>query len=472
MFKQLIKYFFLFIIFAKSTVSFALPIPKKIYLSDALEIAIQNYPSVKARMAEIDAASFEAAARNLNYTLPTVSFQAQGLFATSNQIRGTFYPNEGTAIPTSGGIKVNGYTSDAVFSSFSTLLVSYKVANFGKKKAEEQFSAASIEQAKFQASRELYEHKVKVTDAYLLTVVFEEAIKIQQKNLERTEAFYQAIFANTSAGLRPGVDSSLAAAEVSKAKLLLFESQRIAKQQKNKLAELLGGINSDFELASDQFNTSYPESTGSVDKQLSLTHPILQYFQKRMDFSIAKTLVIQKSYLPTIYARGAGWARGSGITDRTDPDGNFVYNSSLTGLGFRAYDYMIGFTTLWNISDVFRTKQETKAQQSITKIYQANFNEVELQLKGQEENADLQYKTSIEIAHQTPIQLKAAQEAYNQATARYQSGLSNIIELTQATNILNRAEIDQVVANNNVWRAVFLKSASKGDLATFLQQIK
>jgi predicted dinucleotide-utilizing enzyme len=52
MFKQLIKYFFLFIIFSKSTVSFALPIPKKINLSDALEIAIQNYPSVKARMAE------------------------------------------------------------------------------------------------------------------------------------------------------------------------------------------------------------------------------------------------------------------------------------------------------------------------------------------------------------------------------------------------------------------------------------
>lgn len=447
-------------------------IPEKLSLTKALDIAIQSYPSIKVKLAEVDAAKYESEARKLSFTLPTLTFQAQALYATSNQIRGTFYPNEGTAIPTSGGIKVNGYTSDAVFSSFSTILASYKVANFGKKKAEEHFSTASIDQANADVNRELYEHKVRVTDAYLMTIVFEEAVKIQQKNLDRTQEFYQVIFANANAGLRPGVDSSLAGAEVSKAKLLLLESKRMAKQQKNKLAELLGGINNDFELVTEQFNSSYVAQSSLENNQILNNHPILQYFQKKIDFSLAKTQVIQKSYLPSIMARGAVWARGSGITDRTDSDGNFIYNSSLSGLGFRAYDYMLGFTTLWNFSDIFKVKQDVKAQQSITKSYQEHLNEVQLQLNEQHENADLQYTSALEIAHQAPVQLAAAQAAFNQANSRYQAGLSTIVELTQATNVLNRAEIDQIVANNNVWRSVFLKSASKGDLSTFLNQIK
>jgi len=472
MFKPFLRVIWPMLFFLASQASMAQQISEKLSLTKALDIATQSYPSIKVKLAESEARKAEAQARKSIYTIPTVAFQVQGLYGTSNQVRGTFYPNEGTAIPTSGGIKVNGYTSDAVFSSFGTLLVSYKLANFGKKKADEHYSTISIEEANTAIEREIFEHKIRVTDTYLVSLVFEEATKIQQKNLERVNALYKVIYANANAGLRPGVDSSVASAEVSKAKILLLESQRMDNQQKLKLAELLGGFTQDFVLVSDKFNTPFPENSTIIEEQIPNTNPILQYFQKQVDLSIAKTQVIQKSYLPSIMARGAGWARGSGITDKTDPNGDFIYTSSLSGLGFRAYDYFVGFTTLWNVSDIFRTKLEGKAQQSLTKSYQDNYNEVKLKIKGQQDNADLQYKNSIEISHEAPIQLAAAQAAYNQANARYQAGLSTIIELTQAANVLNRAEIDQVVANNNVWRAVFLKSVSKGDLTNFLNQAK
>ncbi len=472
MLKLFYKLYYFLPFFISWQMSYAQQIPETLSLTKALDLAVQTYPSVKIKLAELEAVKAEVEARKTNYTLPTITFQAQALYATSNQIRGTFYPNEGTAIPTSGGIKVNGYTSDAVFSSFSTLLASYKVINFGKKRAEETFSNISIENANADVERELFEHKIRVTDSFLMSIVYEEAVKIQQKNLDRTLAFYQAIFANTNAGLRPGVDSSLAATEVSKAKILLIESQRITNQQKNKLAELLGGHTHNFVLASERFNESFPDKTLLENNQGLEANPILKYFQKRIDLSIAKIDVIQKSYLPSIMARGAVWARGSGITDKTDATGNFIYDSSLSGLGFRAYDYMLGFTTLWNISDIFRVKQEVKAQKSLSQSYREHYNQVKLQLEEQQENADLQLRTSLEINRQAPIQLASAQSAYNQAKARYEAGLSTIIELSQAINVLNRAEIDLIVANNNVWRAVFLKSASRGDLSTFLNQLK
>jgi len=65
--------------------------------------------------------------------------------------------------------------------------------------------------------------------------------------------------------------------------------------------------------------------------------------------------------------------------------------------------------------------------------------------------------------------LGAARAAYQQAQARYAAGLSNIYEFTQAFTLLNRAEIDQFVTTNNVWRALLLKSAAEGDLTDFIK---
>ena len=98
---------------------------------------------------------------------------------------------------------------------------------------------ASIQQAKLDYEKEIYVHKSKVSDAYILSLVFQEATKIQQKNLERAQAFYQTIKANAIAGLRAGVDTSLAVADIAKAKILLIESQKLAEQQKVRLAELI-----------------------------------------------------------------------------------------------------------------------------------------------------------------------------------------------------------------------------------------
>lgn len=447
-------------------------IPEILSLDNAIDIAVKSYPSLKAKLAEIEAGKSEAEARKVNYALPGIAWQAQALYATSNQVRGTYYPLEGTAIPTSGSIKTNGFTSDAVWSSLSSVLVNYKLANFGRKKAEKDYAEAGIQQANADYERELFEHKVKVTDAYLLSLVFEGAVKVQENTLTRTQAYYDVVMAGAQAGLRSGVDSSLAKAELSKANILLLESRKMASQQKIRLAELLGFGNGNFQLAGEKFNEALPEVPSEESPSWQSTNPILKFYQKQVDFSLAKARIISKSSMPSIMAVGAAWAKGSGINDRTDADGNFIYNSSLSGLGFRAYDYMLGFTTLWKISDIFRTKHEFKAQQFRTKSYQEQYNQNLLRLKGQQEDAGLQYRQALEIVRQTPLQLNAAQSAYNQADSRYQAGLSNIFELTQAVTVLNRAEIDQVIARNNVWRAALLKSAAKGDLSDFLNQIK
>ena len=444
------------------------PADSLLTLPRALAIASQNYPSIKSKLAEIDATKADLNARVASF-LPGATFQAQGLYATSNGIRGAFFPNEGTAIPISGGIKVNGPTRDAVWNSFSSLVVNWKAVTFGRNKADLALAQSDIQRANADYQQELFVHRVNVADAYLMSLIFEQSVRIQTANLGRIQSFRTVMQANTRSGLRPGVDSSLADAELAQANLLLIESRRLSQQQRVRLGELMGTPRNLAPLDTNTFRASLPPDFTSSEEMLR-NHPVLNLYRRQIDYGLARAESIRKSYLPAISLIGSFWARGSGIKDYTTPEGNFIYNPSLgAGLPFRVADYFAGFSTIWKFTDIFRIRQETRAQLLRVQSDQHRYDEALLRIQGQQETANLKIQNAYDAARQAPIQLGAAQAAYQQAQARYSAGLSNIYEFTQAFTLLNRAEIDQSVTTNNVWRALLLKSAAEGDLTDFVK---
>ena len=68
--------------------------------------------------------------------------------------------------------------------------------------------------------------------------------------------------------------------------------------------------------------------------------------------------------------------------------------------------------------------------------------------------------------------MKAASDAYVQRSVLYKNGLTNIVDVTQALYVLNRAETDRDIANNNVWQALLLKAAASGDFGYFENEIR
>jgi outer membrane protein TolC len=441
-------------------------------LTKAIEIAKQNYPAIKAKAAETQASVTELSTARSNY-LPNLVVQAQALNATSNQIRGAFFPNEGMAIPVAGGIKTNGTNSnDMVWSSFATAFVNWKIFNFGKVKSKVDLAKAEISKSQSDFDNEVFQHQIKVCDTYVMAILFEGLVKTQQSNLDRVNALKKVTVAYTQSGLKSGVDSSLVNAEYSKAYLLLLESKRLATEQKIILKELLGisGENN-FSLDTSFFLSKTPQNI-SLETKISKS-PILNYYQSLVDYNSAKIKAIKRSELPSISILGATFGRGSGIADKPNPDGGFTYNKTLSGgLAFRAFDYMVGVSTIWNITNSYRNQTEGRKQFFITKEYEEIYNEQKLKLEGELERANLRYNASKEAANQAPIQLRAAQDAYRQSKARYDNGLNTIIELTQTFSILNRSEVDLTVANGNTWRALLSMAAATGNLDLFIQNIK
>ncbi|QIP13758.1 TolC family protein [Spirosoma aureum] len=444
------------------------PVDSVLTLARALDLAVQNYPSIKNKLTETQATQADLAARKASF-LPVASFQAQALYGTSNNVRGATFPNEGSTNSVSSGVKANGPTTDAVWGSLSSLNVNWKAITFGRNKAELALSKSAIQRANADYYQELFVHRVRVADTYLMALIIDQTVKVQAANLARIDAFRTVMQANTRSGRRPGVDSVLADAEVAKARLLLIESRRIAQQQRVQLGEFMGLPGSTFRLDTNTFQVALPPDFQFSAEKLA-NHPVLSYFRRQIEFSQARVEAIRKSYLPAIALNGSFWARGSGISDNTTPEGNFIYNPSLgAGLPFRVANYFVGVSTFWRFSDLFRTRQETKAQVMRTQGDQYQYDQEVLRIKAEQQTADLQIQNAYEAAQQAPVQLGAARAAYEQAQARYTAGLSNVYEFTQAFTLLNRAEIDQFVTTNNVWRALLLKSAAEGDLTNFIK---
>jgi outer membrane protein TolC len=444
---------------------------KVLTLKETLEIAKENYPSIRLKRAEKEASLYDLKSAQNNY-LPGFIVQGQVLNGTSNQVRGPFFPNEGMAIPVSGGIKPNGYTATSTWTSYATGFVNWKFFNFGKFKTQVDAARAGTVAAEADYQNEVFQQQIKVGDAYFLSLMANDMLKSQRANLARVKALKDVTSAYTQSGLKPGVDSSLVNAEYSKAILQLLETQRLASEQEVYLKELMGlKSNLPISLDSTIYFNNQPK-TFEVNSEYS-NNPRLIFLKSIVDVNEAKIKSIRRREYPSISMIAASWARGSGIGDQVQPNGDFSYNTSFSsGVGFRPYlDWMVGVSTIWNITTLFKTGNEAKVQRQVTTMAQERYNEETLRVESELERARLRYNAALEAARQAPIQLSAAQDAYAQARARYDAGLASILELTQTFALLNRAEVDASMARGNVWRAVIQFAAASGNMSIFTNNL-
>jgi outer membrane protein TolC len=436
---------------------------EKMKLQDVLEEGKRNFPFLKSKQAEIRSAENRIKSVKTDY-LPNFIVQDQYTFSTNNNVIGAFWPNEGSALSPSGGIRPENIYS-GVFGSFTTALVDWRVFNFGKVKANVSAAKADLNRTQADFENELFQHQVRVADAYLVLLINQKLVEAQRQNLQRALVFKQVTDAAVSSGMRPGVDSSLAAAEYAKARLLLLESQRAEKAQGLRLSELTGQLRDSIQVDTMGFYSQLPVVNGQTDSFLK--NPALLFSQAQIDASAARSLAIKRSYLPSVSLLGAGWGRGSGVSNKDES-----YRTDFSsGMKFQVYNYMFGISTRWNLTNIVKVRNDYKSEQFQVERFKELYNTQKLQLDRQAREAEMQLELSLEQARLTPIQLTAARRAFNQAEARYQSGLTDLFTLAQSVNALNRAEVDRFVTNGNVWRSLLMKAAAAGDLSLFLNQI-
>ncbi|MDR2146459.1 MAG: TolC family protein [Tannerella sp.] len=425
-------------------------------LKDALQLAEQQYPLLKSKQLEVKAAgqNVSAAKRTL---LPSLDASYQVNFATYNNITGMAYSQ--TLVPISGPPSAEN-VMDGVFGTATGLLLNWQPITFGQRSAQIDFAKRELQTGSADAANELFQHKVKVINAYLDWLTAIELQKVYEENLQRTETNLRLINSLVNSGIRPGVDTAVFKAEVSKAKVDVFNSKKRQEQIRIYFTQLLA-TDDIAQPADTTFFEKLPTAFDPNDMQL---HPLLELYRSTIEQSEARKKVLSKTIMPTLGVWGAAFARGSGI------DYTGVVNSN-AGLELQRFNYGIGLQLSMPLLQSVKIRPQVVQQNFLIQANQERMSEVELQLKKQNEEADTALKNAFAIADETPLLLQSAQFSFESMQSRYQSGLTNISDLLQAQYTLVKAEADTKIAFVAVWKAFLFKTAVNGNLNTFLNQV-
>jgi outer membrane protein TolC len=341
---------------------------------------------------------------------------------------------------------------------------------FGRAKSGILLANAAVKRDSADLLQEEFIQSVKISGVYLNLLASQKLVQNAQANVQRALSVQQSVLARTRSGLIAGVDSSIANAELSKAKLALIDAKNNEQQISTLLAQLLNILSDSFYL-----DTTF---IGKIPEEFKTATPVEQnpqakFYQTRINESNVAAAYLKKSIMPGVNLFGIFQTRGSGFDYNYTAANNYKYSSGyFEGIKPVRYNYVTGVALAWDIISPLKIKQRVTAQKFISDAYKNEYDQVTTQLKNQLLLADDRIESSLQIIREVPLQYKAAADAWLQKSVLYKNGLTDIVDLQQALYILNRAETDMSVANINVWQALLIKAAASGDFELFRKQVR
>ena len=258
--------------------------------------------------------------------------------------------------------------------------------------------------------------------------------------------------------LRPGADQSRAEAELAIARNQLSQAVQASEIARAVLADAIGLAGAPVELTIG----SLANLPNTVFEPLNINaHPATQLGQAAIDTVKAREAALDRAYFPHISLQSAYFGRGSGA----DVPGLPMQGS---GAWLQVPNWAVGASVVFPAFDFFsiNARKRVEAQNQIAET--AAYERTVQTLTTQDARARALVKAAVDIAKNTPAELLAARDAESQARARYQNGLTTVIEVAEAQRVLAQAETDDAVARLGVWRALLATAPTHGDLAPFL----
>jgi len=440
-------------------------------LQNALQTGLNNYQSVKAKENYAKAAAANVTATRQEF-LPDLNLAAQNSYGTVNGQNGPLFGYKGWSTASSGAA-LSSQNWNAAFGGIYLANVTWDLVTFGRLHAKVDMAKQQLYTSNADLEQEKFEQQVKIAGAYLNLLAAQRLSKSMEANLHRAQDLQQIIVNRALNGLNAGVDSSIANAEVSKAKLSLIDAQNYEDAQSNKLAEMMDVPPQKFVLDTS-FVIKVPAPL--LEQQPAVAdirqQPLLRLYDSRIQLSDANKHFLAKNVMPRLTLVGVFQSRASGFeydygAAHTDHFNQGYWN----GVHPTVSNYLLGVNLSWTVTDLVRTHTLVSRQQHNTEGLKNEYNLVYSRLQHQLELSEQQLSNAVRKYREVPAGLKAASDAYLQKSTLYENGLSNIADLSQALYNINRAETDRDIAYNGIWQALLYKAATAGDIQLFLNQL-
>lgn len=436
-------------------------------LKEAVKTGLENYGSIRAKNNYTNA-SKETLKQSRRDYLPNLNLSAQQDYGTVNGQNGPLYGFGGLGVASSG-LPLPEQNWNSAFGALYLVNMNWDFFTFGKTQEKINLSKIDVQAKEKDLQQEKFQQEIKISAAYLNLLASQRLLISQQKNLDRAEVFKKTAVARVKNGLLAGVDSTLATAEVSKAKIALNLAKNFVKEQNNKLVDLMGVAPQDFAVDT-LFVTQIPKELIKGNTTTDSLHPLLQFYKTKIDYSNQQVKLYKRFYYPTMSAFGVLQTRASGFDNSYATDQNAFSRNYWDGVNPDRTNYLVGVGITWNLTTPFRSSKQVSAQKFVSQALQEEYNQADRELKSQLTFAEDKIKITLDNYAEAPIQVDAAKRAYIQKSTLYKNGLTDLTDLTQTIYTLNRAEIDRDIVNNNVWQSFLLKVAATGNFDLFINE--
>jgi outer membrane protein len=435
--------------------------PTTLTLEQALQYALDHYPTVKAALEQVNASTANVSVAKAAY-LPRFDSLWQINRATANNIFGQLLPQ--SVIPSLSGPVLPSPSGHSVWGSAAGGLLSWEPVDFGLRSAMVHEAEASVVRARAEEGLTRLAVQNAVGVAFLSVVSAGQALAAAEADVQRRQVLARAAHTLVDNQLRPGAEASRADAELAAARTRAVQARAALTLGQTTLARMLGADGEVGVNTARLLDKVAPTAAPSVPPP---QHPLVQSEQAAVDLARARETVLTRTGRPRLYLQSSVSARGSGAS----ADG--VFDGGADGLGLDRVNWAAGVQVIFpNLFDVSTLRARRAAASALTRAESARYDEAVLTVTSQQRAADAMLDAARAVAQNTPIQLTAAQQSETQARARYDAGLAGITEVAEAQNLLAGAEYQDAAARVDVWRALLANAVAQGSLASLVDLLR
>lgn len=432
--------------------------PAPITIGAAIDAAVHAVPAVTEATARAAAAAAAVDESKAAY-IPRLDGVWQLNRASRNNVFGLLLPQ--SIVPAISGPVLGTDTFESVWGSAAGLLFSAEVFDFGRRSAALESARAQQRSSEASADVARLDAGVAVADAYLAALGAQQSVTAARANVERLETLRGRVKAQVDAELKPGADQSRIDAELAAARNRLITSEQLLAVGKLTIAEAMGRPDLDVTLDPAGLLTFDPAAGPAVQPVTS--HPAVIAATASAKAAEMRSEATRLAFRPRIYFNSALASRASGASVDGTIDGS-------RGLWPDVPNWAAGLT----VSFPFLERSANKARLSIDRAdasaLQARLLGVTQRQQFASREAQVMLDAAVRMAANIPTQLAAARQADTQARARYEAGLTSILEVADAQRLLAQAESEDALASLAVWRARLAVAAASGDLAPFIAE--
>ena len=440
------------------------PDKRNLRLSDAVDTALKNQPTLQQSRSQTEAARGRATqARQLFYPQLTLSASYQrvrsaslggGRSATQTTGTGTGTGTDTTGTgtgTTTGGTGVPtaiGSTDSAgidVFAFGGT--ASWLIWDWGN--TYHRVKAADRNVESFEANEKVSSQLVvvDVRHAYFAARAQKALVQVARESLENFQRHLDQIQGFVKVGTRPEIDLAQARTDLANARLSLINADNAYATSKAQLARTIGlQDQSDFDVSDDELGPVEGEASGTGDltSRAIKTRPELVLYDKQREAYELTAKGYRGAYLPYLSASAGGSYTGTALDD-LGPAWN------------------VGVSLTWQIFQGWLTHGQIHEAQANADAARAQSEAERLQIRLDVEQAQLGIRAGKASQQASGEALFNARERLRLAEGRYASGVGSIIELGDAQLAVTTAAAQVVQANFNL-------SSARADLLAALGQ--